>query len=819
MRFSWGLAVGALSALLQSVGATDLPQTPDPAITQAPVPSSNWTAHVNVYSNAVNPDAARCGGCCTVYVNSTFRETTIIYETKTVPTTITETCTVTVPTTVTVKVPTTVIVKVPTTVGVTVGVPTTVNKPTTIKATTTYTTTYTTSYPVTTTKTVNCRPGSTTSSPSYPTNVYGRTPPQPICDTITTTVWKTTTTTELLYTTVPTTVVVPTTIDNTVQVPTTVDNTVLVPTTVDNTVRVPTTVDNTVQVPTTIDRTSYITKTTATPTTVWQTTTFTETVERTATVTSGTTIFTTEYRTVTSSYPVVSWATSYITETIRTTLPGQVTTLPGQVTTLPGTTSVTTLTVTADGTTSVITSTITLPASTVTLPASTITLPGQVTTLPGQTVTAPGATITAPAQTITLPGQVTTLPGSTVVTTATVLGPERTITVTRDGSTIISTVPGPTSYVPTTITVPPITVTVPPNTLTVTTITSVTLCPAPTATLASTYKPKSKLTFGCSPGYVCNPKKPDTCNFWPAPPQNEYTCSYEECIRSPPIKNVTWEGNQTGYYPPQFGYFNLNPNAFGLSYDIFEAEVIVKEKHGKLVTITTGNWESQTSISTFARSTSTAVPAVRRRLAKREFDTAPAVCYSICNNAYVLASSLGKSDELCDPVGDFIAGYNACTKCITDNIGESQTTPREIVDPEFGQFLNYCSGTNPVTSTSSTASGPESAHRNHFLERGFVLSEQRFFNSVHFGANLYNCYIHILSEPDHIKLEQFQQLQQFQPLEQLQLRCLFKLQLLCDCVQQFKRLQLCCGYTKQFQQRQLICYFNHRQSRPNLPQQ
>ncbi|CAH0015308.1 unnamed protein product [Clonostachys rhizophaga] len=803
MRFSWGLAVGALSALLQSAGATDLPQTPDPAITQAPVPSSNWTAHVNVYSNAVNPDAARCGGCCTVYVNSTFRETTIIYETKTVPTTITETCTVTVPTTVTVKVPTTVIVKVPTTVGVTVGVPTTVNKPTTIKATTTYTTTYTTSYPVTTTKTVNCRPGSTTSSPSYPTNVYGRTPPQPICDTITTTVWKTTTTTELLYTTVPTTVVVPTTIDNTVQVPTTVDNTVLVPTTVDNTVQVPTTIDNTVQVPTTIDRTSYITKTTATPTTVWQTTTFTETVERTATVTSGTTIFTTEYRTVTSSYPVVSWATSYITETFRTTLPGQVTTLPGttsittftvtadgttsvvtstvtlpastvtlpgsvttlpgQVTTLPGTTSVTTLTVTADGTTSLITSTITLPASTVTLPASTVTLPGQVTTLPGQTVTAPGATITAPAQTITLPGQVTTLPGSTVVTTATVLGPERTITVTRDGSTIISTVPGPTSYVPTTITVPPITVTVPPNTLTVTTITSVTLCPAPTATLASSYKPKSKLTFGCSPGYVCNPKKPDTCNFWPAPPQNEYTCSYEECIRSPPIKNVTWEGNQTGYYPPQFGYFNLNPNAFGLSYDIFEAEVIVKEKHGKLVTITTGNWESQTSISTFARSTSTAVPAVRRRLAKREFDTAPAICYSTCNNAYVLASSLGKSDELCDPLGDFIAGYNACTKCITDNIGESQTTPREIVDPEFGQL------TSPNKQRRLFC---HHQHRNHFLERGYVLSEQRFFNSVHFGANLYNCYIYILSEPDYIKLEQFQQLEQ---LEQLQIRCLFKL--------------------------------------------
>ncbi|CAG9972445.1 unnamed protein product [Clonostachys byssicola] len=69
----------------------------------------------------------------------------------------------------------------------------------------------------------------------------------------------------------------------------------------------------------------------------------------------------------------------------------------------------------------------------------------------------------------------------------------------------------------------------------------------------------------------------------------------------------------------------------------------------------------------------------------------------------MLASSLGKSDELCDPSGAFIEGYNACTKCIVENIGDSGTNPRDIVMPEFGQFLNYCTGSNPTTTRSSPA--------------------------------------------------------------------------------------------------------------------
>lgn len=47
-------------------------------------------------------------------------------------------------------------------------------------------------------------------------------------------------------------------------------------------------------------------------------------------------------------------------------------------------------------------------------------------------------------------------------------------------------------------------------------------------------------------------------------------------------------------------------------------------------------------------------------------------------------------------------GYNACVRCIADNIGESQTTPQDIVMPEFGQFLTDCSGANPTTATTSS---------------------------------------------------------------------------------------------------------------------
>ncbi|VUC33307.1 unnamed protein product [Clonostachys rosea] len=78
------------------------------------------------------------------------------------------------------------------------------------------------------------------------------------------------------------------------------------------------------------------------------------------------------------------------------------------------------------------------------------------------------------------------------------------------------------------------------------------------------------------------------------------------------------------------------------------------------------------------------------------FATVPEVCYQTCYNVYLLASSTGKIEELCNPSGNFLVGYSACAKCVEDNTGISDTALRELLDPEFGQFLQYCTSITMV---------------------------------------------------------------------------------------------------------------------------
>ncbi|KAM0253296.1 hypothetical protein ACHAQJ_007350 [Trichoderma viride] len=138
----------------------------------------------------------------------------------------------------------------------------------------------------------------------------------------------------------------------------------------------------------------------------------------------------------------------------------------------------------------------------------------------------------------------------------------------------------------------------------------VTLCPEPAGFFAA-LEIESDLTYGCRPGTVCSPVKPAGCNFWPGPPPDEFRCQPEECIPAPPVETVVWKDGETGYYPPQFGYFNLNPHDFGLSYDIFEFEVVRKIQNGRTSTFTTGNWESQTSLTDGP--ISTGLPGYKKR--------------------------------------------------------------------------------------------------------------------------------------------------------------------------------------------------------------
>lgn len=420
-------------------------------------------------------------------------------------------------------------------------------------------------------------------------------------------------------------------------------------------------------------------------------------------------------------------------------MPGEVTTLPGEVTTLPGVIT----TITEDG------SVTTLPGQVTTLPGETVTLPGEVTTLPGDTVTLPGEATTLPGETVTLPGDITTLPGSlttltesgTIITTTldgslttitqeastfteivpttlpgsiitsvvTTSLPGLSITVTEAGTTVISTQPGSTSTFTTTFSVPAVTITAPGSTVT---ITEAFVCPMPTNTPGVPVTPQNtgpNAVWGCSPGYVCDPPKPAGCNIWANPPNADYLCDAKNCIPSPNFNPVEWPENTTTWYPPTKGYFNLNPRAFGLDYTIFVKRIITttitKHHHTFVATLTTGDWASKASLSHFA----TSAPPVSKRaiIQKRDQTIVPAVCFADCNNCFIEAQRVGKSDALCDPDSAFQESLATCEDCVATSGDPTKLTLQNYVEPQFAQFIDFCSVQAPqpvVEPSTSTVS-------------------------------------------------------------------------------------------------------------------
>ncbi|KAK8091143.1 hypothetical protein PG994_000648 [Apiospora phragmitis] len=209
--------------------------------------------------------------------------------------------------------------------------------------------------------------------------------------------------------------------------------------------------------------------------------------------------------------------------------------------------------------------------------------------------------------------------------------------------------------------------------------------------------------------------------MWAEPPAKEYVCeSRAYCIDAPEYRNVTWEPEETGYYPPTEGYYNLPPIAFGLSYDIFESELATttcKDPAGQEVTstFTTGNWESQTSITRYppASTYGAAVPTYVKRspvLRLRQSgdvsqDAIPALCYVNCNNAYLEAQKIGKGPQLCKPDSDFNQLKETCDACSEAHRSELKTTNARGLQPYFSQYLDFCSETRAgvVQSGSSSA--------------------------------------------------------------------------------------------------------------------
>lgn len=248
------------------------------------------------------------------------------------------------------------------------------------------------------------------------------------------------------------------------------------------------------------------------------------------------------------------------------------------------------------------------------------------------------------------------------------------------------------------------------------TIASDTACPAPTNGPCDPpeipYDPISNKTFGCDPGFVCDRPKPRGCSLWADSPADDYVCKSRHCIISPPFSRVQWPEGETGSLPADKGYFNLNPNAFGLPYSIFEYETIVKRRVGE--EFTPGSCASATELSVFP----TPSPQGGQRLSpiwhglpgteqQDESDppTAPAVCFDDCNNCYKEALAVGKSPALCVSDSQFQQDYKLCVSCIDANAEDGPSVRRQYVDHKFAQFLGYCErqDTAPTHSTSTDA--------------------------------------------------------------------------------------------------------------------
>ncbi|ETN46420.1 uncharacterized protein HMPREF1541_00604 [Cyphellophora europaea CBS 101466] len=229
--------------------------------------------------------------------------------------------------------------------------------------------------------------------------------------------------------------------------------------------------------------------------------------------------------------------------------------------------------------------------------------------------------------------------------------------VQTDVSTITVTEEGPTVTVE-----PPCSTTTPP--------TGLVLCPS--RIINPTYTPKEPLPtdylWGCKPGYICTPKQVD-CNFERNPPASSYVCAPEECKPVPGLPesaNTGWPTRtdaNCAWYDPAPGYFNLNPEYFGLTYDIFDI-------YGQPQMRGTNN--------------PLAALLIRQSLA-----LAPAECYGQFNYASQVGEDIGKvADRLCEPNTEFQTALSACRDC-QGEYGNGSGSPDSF--PALQEFVDWCS--------------------------------------------------------------------------------------------------------------------------------
>ncbi|KAI9720213.1 MAG: hypothetical protein M1812_003031 [Candelaria pacifica] len=314
-----------------------------------------------------------------------------------------------------------------------------------------------------------------------------------------------------------------------------------------------------------------------------------------------------------------------------------------------------------------------------------ITIPGSESTLITTILSsAAGAISTAPGGASVIASAIT--PSSQIVT-STLAFPTQQVTLTSGGTTSITTIPGSTRLITTTLSISGAGTVVSGRQSTYTTVTNLptpVICPK--LFVNPTYKPAAQLppdyTWGCPPGYLCEPLKENGCNINEAPPDRGYVCDPSRCLPVAPLNPnppQTWGepvvSNTTDKYYLQDDYFNLNPRNFDLDFDIFQQQVVVVVNLPSKARIRRGP---------------------KGRLAKRA-TTAPRACYDDCNAPMLEAQSTGKTPALCQEGSAFTAGVSDCQTCISGKQGSKSSAYSDQAQPDFQQFLDYCSGSSVQT--------------------------------------------------------------------------------------------------------------------------
>ncbi|KAL8284837.1 hypothetical protein RB597_002083 [Gaeumannomyces tritici] len=386
-----------------------------------------------------------------------------------------------------------------------------------------------------------------------------------------------------------------------------------------------------------------------------------------------------------------------------------------------------------------------VPTTVQTTVTTTTTKPETKTTITTKATTATATTtkpLTETSVIITTQPPVTRVITTTSLSTRTIttVQPAITVTMTKEGQTVVTTLPAATVTRVEVITLRPET-----QTLATITVSPAPACPAPTPSGARRVidTPKN-FKWGCAPGYVCNPPKPGGCAVWDSAPPDDFACEPQHCIQAPPIKPVHWAENETGYYPPAEGYFNLDPRAFGLSTGIFEKIEVIKMVDGETQTITTGIWTSQASLSVYppptpsadavhtykpkkrgaapvwkpksqysSRSFKELLKAAKRGLLKRQVAFEPNApisprCFQFCNNAFREAQRRGKIPELCAPGSAFKGELATCLECSDTQLNTTiGSGGRVYLVQEFVGYLSYCDDVGDPTTTAGTNPAPQ----------------------------------------------------------------------------------------------------------------